>query len=136
MNRWTNLERSRTRNKRTVGARKKLLRPEGEPLEGRIAPAAALAAPRLVDPAAVVRVDQNTYTIRGILPAPARTNIAVRAYRDDNLNGLYDPRVDRLVGAAVVPKNARSFAVRVNLVQNFGNRFFVVANQGARRSAP
>jgi len=39
MNRLTKLVDRRTRSKGSVGPRKSLVRPEGEPLEGRIAPA-------------------------------------------------------------------------------------------------
>ena len=115
-----------------------------ESLEDRITPATTLAAPRLLDPIAVVRVDQASYTIRGALQEPAKNDTTIQIYRDSNRNGVYNAGVDALVNSAIVAKKTTSFAVSASLQQNTTNQFFVVAvdgkvsraNSGTIRSAP
>jgi hypothetical protein len=104
-------------------------------LEDRVTPATGLAPPTLLDPAAAVRVDQATYTIRGTLAEAAKNGATVSAYRDSNNNGVYDAGVDALAGSATVPKRGTAFAVSVNLPQDANNQYFIIATDGKLSSA-
>jgi hypothetical protein len=83
-----------SQSKRPAGARKRLARLTLESLKDRITPVSVLAPPALLDPTAVMRVDQDLYTIRWALPVAAQVNTTVSAYRDSNANGVYDGGVD------------------------------------------
>jgi hypothetical protein len=107
-----------------------------ESLENRTMLAATIGSPTLLDPIATSRVDQSSYVIRGVLPQVAKNNTTVSAYRDTNQNGVYNAGVDALAASAVVPKKGASFAVSVPLIQDSSNQFFLIANEGGRRSAP
>src|SRR5215213_6265135 len=116
MIRWTKrVKHRRARTRRPPGATEGFPRLTLESLEDRIAPATALAPPTLLDPTAAIRVDQDSYTIRGALQVAAKDNTTVSAYRDSNANGAYDAGVDRLAASAAVAKKTTSFALRVNL---------------------
>lgn len=99
-------------------------------------PATSIAAPTLLDPVAPVRVDQASYSIRGLLQQPAKNGTTVQAYRDGNLNGRYDAGVDPLVATVRVAKQTRAFTVPAGLRQNADNRFFLIAVRGKLRSTP
>jgi hypothetical protein len=73
----------RAQSKRPAGASKGA-RLTLESLEERITPAARLAPPALLDPAAAIRVDQASYSIRGTLAEAAKKGTTVYAYRDSN----------------------------------------------------
>jgi hypothetical protein len=127
--------RRRARSERRAGPRKSG-RLALESLEDRITPATSLAPPTLLDPTAAIRVDQASYTIRGVLQEATRNGAAILAFRDSNQNGVFDARADRLAGWTLVPKKATSFAVTVDLPQDANNRFFLIAADGKRLSDP
>ena len=129
-------EHRRAHGERLAGARKKLTRLALESLEDRIAPATALAPPTLSDPTAAIRVDQDSYTLRGALPVAAKVDTTVTAYRDSNANGVYNAGVDLRVASATVAKKTTAFALPVNLIQGANNQFFLVASDGKTTSAP
>src|SRR4051794_785088 len=137
MIRWIErAEHRRTRSKRTDGKRKRLARLTLESLEDRIALATAMASPTLLDPVAAIRVDQDSYTIRGALRVAAKKRVTIQAYRDTNQNGAYDAGVDTLAGSSAVPKKKTDFSVPVDLQQDAPNQLFLIASNGKRRSAP
>src|SRR4051794_5921718 len=112
MIRWTErAEHRRARSKRPARAWKRLARLTLESLEDRITPATALAPPTLLDPIAAIRVDQDSYAIRGALQAAAKNGTTIQAYRDSNRNGVYDAGQDAIAGSAAVAKGGTSFAV-------------------------
>jgi hypothetical protein len=98
--------------------------------------AAAANSLSLLDPAAPVQVDQDSYAIRGTLQRPAGSNTTVLAYRDTNGNGVFDAGQDQLAGSAAVAAGGTSFSVTVSLNQNAANQFFLIAQTGSRTSAP
>ncbi len=118
------------RNERRAPARIPFAHPTVESLEDRITPARLPVITAVLDPAAVVRVDQPSYTILGTLRKDAGARVAVSAYRDSNGNGVYDPGVDALAGTTVVGKKSSSFAISVLLSPNAANQFFLVAGSG------
>jgi hypothetical protein len=123
--------RGRSRGKRPPTGRK-CSRLSLRPLEDRVTP--ALAAPVVTDPTATVRVDQDAYTIRGHLTAPAKDGTEVRVYADSNHNGVYNPGTDTLAASTTVPTGQVAFSVAANLQQDASNRFFVVAADPSGRS--
>src|SRR5687768_757884 len=96
-----------------------------ECLEGRLAPATSLGTPALLDPAAVVRVDQGAYTLRGTLQQAARNGATISVFRDSNQNGVYDAGRDALAASATVAKGGTAFAVTAPLAQDAPNQFFL-----------
>src|SRR4051794_23478298 len=138
MSRWMERpehSRSRSQGKRRGRVRKSVCLTQ-ESLEDRITPATAMAPPTVLDPTALLRVDQASYTIRGALQSAAKNGTTIQAYRDSNQNGVYDAGQDALAGSAAVVKGGTSFAVPVNLQQDAANQFFLVAVDGKLRSAP
>src|SRR5688572_30712936 len=119
----------RARSKRSANV-DKCSRPMLEALEDRIAPATSLAPPTILDPAAAIRVDQDSYTIRGTLQQPAKNGATILAYLDSNRNGAYDVGVDALAASAAVAKGTSSFEVPVNLPQDAIDQFFLIAADG------
>lgn len=107
-----------------------------ESLEDRLTPAGTLAPPGLLDPSAALRVDQDSYTVRGTLQQAARNNTTVSAYLDSNANGVYDASVDALAGSVAIPRKGTSFALPVSLSQNATSQFFLVAREGKTQSSP
>jgi hypothetical protein len=114
----------------------KYFRPRLETLEDRITPASALAPPTLLDPIVPVRVDQAIYTMRGNFSEIAKDKATVQAFRDSNLNGIYDAGVDALAASSTVAKGGTAFTVSVNLQQDAANQFFLIGVDGKRRSTP
>ncbi|MBY0229061.1 MAG: hypothetical protein K2W96_07270 [Gemmataceae bacterium] len=110
--------------------------PRLEWLEDRVVPATSLASPTLLDPAAVVRVDQSSYAITGNLQQAAKNGTSIQAFRDSNANGAYDAGTDALAASATVAKGSRAFSVTVPLRQDAANQFFLVAADRKLRSAP
>jgi len=94
-----------------------------------------LTSPTLTDPTAAVRVDQDSYTIRGSLQEAAKKDTTVSAFRDSNGNGVYDAGQDPLAASTVVTKNGTSFTLSVSLNQNANNQFFIVTSDGSHHSA-
>src|SRR5688572_26882135 len=136
MFRWMmSAKRKRDRKKTSVRAKGRFSRLALESLEDRITPA-TLASPVLLDPTAAVRVDQSSYVIRGSLQAAAASTTNVSAYRDSNLNGVYDAGRDALVRSTNVVRNRTAFSLSVPLTQNANNQFFIIVKQGSNASAP
>jgi len=128
-------DRHLVRGKRLPAARKTAARLALEGLEDRITPATSLAPPAILDPTAAVRVDQNSYTIRGTLQTAAKNGTTISAYRDSNQNGVYNPGVDVLAASAAVAMKKTSFAVSVPLAQDANNQFFLILSDGKLKSA-
>ena len=89
------------RGEETVGARQGLGRLTLESLEDRVTPA-DLGTPTILDPAAAVRVDQGSYTLSGTLSEAAKNGTSLLAYRDSNLNGVFDAGTDALAASAAL----------------------------------
>lgn len=117
-------------------ARDRFTRLALESLESRITPAATLTPPMILDPTAAVRVDQSAYVIRGSLSAAATSTTNVSAYRDSNLNGVFDAGSDALAASRNIARRGRAFSLPVSLAQNANNQFFVVLRQGSNTSPP
>src|SRR5688572_1939211 len=104
MFRWMkSAKRTAARKKLPGRARSRFTRLALESLEDRITPA-GLAPPMILDPTAMVRVDQNSYVIRGSLQAPAASVTNVTAYRDSNQNGVYDAGRDALAASGSIAR--------------------------------
>src|SRR5687768_11311404 len=115
MIRWINRAmHRRARSKRPSGVRK-TVRLTLKSLDDRITPATPLSPPTLIDRTAAVRVDQDSYLIRGALQEPAKLGTTVQAYIDSNQNGTFDARVDALAASVAVARGTTAFAVPVNL---------------------
>jgi len=82
----------------------------------------------------MVRVDQDAFTIRGTLAAPARAGTEVRVFADTNRNGVFNPGIDALVASAAVTENKTAFSVAAPLRPDANNRFFVAAADSTGRS--
>jgi len=85
MTSWSNRARyRRPQHRQELTGEKNFDRFSIESLENRTMLAATLAAPTLLDPVATIRVDQNSYAIRGALKEAAKNNTTISAYRDTN----------------------------------------------------
>jgi len=137
MSSWFNrAQYHRSQNIHKLTTKEKSRRFALESLENRTLLAATLGVPTVIDPVAPVRVDQNAYAIKAKLQAATSNNVTVFAYRDTNQNGVYNAGVDVRVASAVVPKLTTSVTMPIPLIQNSNNRFFLVASEGGRTSAP
>src|SRR4051794_21413595 len=125
-----------TRSSKLIGTGMGFSRPMVEALEDRIAPATSLAPPTLLDPPAAIRIDQDSYIIRGTLQEAAKNGVTVQAYADTNANGVYDPGKDLLAASMTVAKKGSSFALPVHLDQNALNQFFIILGDGKLNSPP
>jgi hypothetical protein len=129
-------KRRRARTSSVAQARSRFTRLALEPLEDRITPAVTLAPPILLDPAMAVRVDQGSYVLRGTLQQAATSTVTATAYRDTNLNGVFDANVDKRAASTNIARNRSSFSLSVGLNRDANNQFFIVLNQGSNTSPP
>src|SRR5436190_19335903 len=110
MFKWIKSAKRRLTRRTPAHKRSRFTRLMLESLEDRITPA-TLAPPTILDPPTAVRVDQGSYVIRGSLQAAATVVTNVSAYRDSNLNGVYDAGRDSLAGAAIGVRRGSTFSL-------------------------